>query len=126
VALSKARVHTTLPASDLERAKTFYAEKLGLTPSTETPAGLFYECADGTRFFLFPSRGTASGTHTQIGFSVANIEAEVAELKARGAVLEEYDLPGFKTEGGIATVGALKSAFLKDSEGNLLGVVQLP
>jgi predicted enzyme related to lactoylglutathione lyase len=121
-----ARVHATLPASDFTRAKQFYSDVLGLTPSSETPAGAFYDTGQGTRFLLFPSGGTSSGTHTQIGFSVSDIEAEVAALKARGAVFEEYDSPGFKTVDGIATMGALRSAFLKDSEGNLLGLVQMP
>jgi catechol 2,3-dioxygenase-like lactoylglutathione lyase family enzyme len=126
MALTQARVHTTLPVADLQRAKDFYADRLGLTPSSETPGGAFYDCADGTRFVLFPSRGAASGTHTQLGFAVTDIAAEIAELTSRGVVFEDYDLPGFKTEGGIATVGELRSAFLKDSEGNLLGLVQLP
>jgi catechol 2,3-dioxygenase-like lactoylglutathione lyase family enzyme len=125
MALSQARVHATLPASDLDRAKEFYAQKLGLKPSSESPAGAFYDCADGTRFVLFPSRGTASGTHTQMAFAVDDVKAAVAELKGRDVALEEYDLPGFKTEGGIVTVGGVMSAFLRDSEGNLLGLVQM-
>ncbi len=124
--LSQARVYAVLPASDLERAKDFYARKLGLKPSSETPAGAFYECGDGTRFLLFPSRGAASGLHTQMAFAVADLEAEVADLRSHDVTFQEYDLPGLKTEGGIATVDGVKSAFLKDSEGNLVGVAQLP
>ena len=74
-------VHAALPASDLERAKRFYAEKLGLTPQSEMPGGVFYECGAGTRFLVYPSGGTASGTHTQLGWAVGDIEAEVADLK---------------------------------------------
>ena len=126
MALTEARLHTTLPVSDFARAKDFYAQKLGLTPVSDTPGGAFYETADGNRFLLFPSAGTASGTHTQMGLRVDDIAAEVAGLKDRGVVFEEYDVPGFKTENSIATTGEIKAAFFKDSEGNLLGLVQLP
>src|SRR6266480_513222 len=64
--LSEYPIHTALPATDLERAKRFYADKLGLTPESEGPDGLFYRCGGGTRFLVFPSGGTASGTHTQL------------------------------------------------------------
>jgi catechol 2,3-dioxygenase-like lactoylglutathione lyase family enzyme len=124
--LKDARIHTTLPAADLARARAWYAEKLGLTPVDEQPAGLFYECAGGTRFLLFPSSGRPSGSHTQIGFSVADIVAEVRDLRARGVVFEEYDFPGLKTVDGIADTGPVRSAWFKDSEGNLAGIVQLP
>jgi len=117
-------VHAALPASDLERAKRFYAEKLGLTPQSEMPGGVFYECGAGTRFLVYPSGGTASGTHTQLGWAVGDIEAEVADLKSRGVVFEEYDTPYLKTVNSIASPGPVKSAWFKDSEGNLLGLVQ--
>src|SRR5436309_11017719 len=95
--LANRPIHTTLPAADLERAKRFYTEKLGLTPESEAPGGLFYHCGANTRFLLFPTQSTASGTHTQAGWGVEDIEAEVAELKARGLVFEEYDTPYLKT-----------------------------
>jgi len=122
--LSDARVHAALPATDLDRARRFYADKLGLTPAEESPGGLFYDGAGGTRFLVFPTQGKASGEHTQIGFLVDDVEAEVAELRSRGVVFEEYDVPGLKTVDGIADVGPTRGAWLRDSEGNLLGVVQ--
>lgn len=122
--LANARLHTTLPASDFERAKAFYADRLGLTPATETPAGAFYEIS-GSRIFLFPSSGVASGTHTQVGFAVDDTATTVSELKARGVHFEEYDFPAFDKATSIATVDGVQSAWFKDSEGNLLGVVQL-
>ena len=122
--LSDHPVHPTLPASDIERAKKFYAEKLGLTPESETPAGLFYSTGSSTRFFLFPSSGVASGTHTQMGWSVQDIESEVAALKGRGVVFEEYDYPSLKTVNSIAEIGPTKSAWFKDSEGNLHCIVE--
>ena len=70
--LSDARFEASLPCSDLQRAKSFYAEKLGLSPSDEGPAGAFYAGRGGTRFILFPSSGSASGSHSQMGFMVAD------------------------------------------------------
>lgn len=122
--LSDARVHTTLPASDFARAKAFYTDKLGLTVSQETPGGAFFEFSDGSRFVVFPSAGAASGSHTQMGLTVADVEAEVAGLQAAGVQFEEYDTPTFKTVNGIADLETLKSAFFKDSEGNLIGMVE--
>ncbi|MBV9100225.1 MAG: VOC family protein [Candidatus Dormibacteraeota bacterium] len=123
--LNEAVVHATLPCIDFDRAKAFYAEKLGLSPAEEQPAGAFYDAAGGTRFFLFPSSGAASGSHTQMGFRVNDIEATVRELRGRGVEFESYDFPGFDKETCIASIGGAKSAWFKDSEGNLLGVVQL-
>ena len=118
------RIHATLPATDLQRALAFYEEKLGLTPSEETPGGVMYECAGGSRFALYPTSGVASGAHTQAGWSVADVEAEVAALRAKGVEFIEYDAPGLKTVNGVATFEATKAAWFTDSEGNLLGLVQ--
>jgi catechol 2,3-dioxygenase-like lactoylglutathione lyase family enzyme len=80
-------IHATLPATDLERARRFYTEKLGLTAESEAPEGVFYRSGD-THFLVFPSGGTASGTHTQLSWTVDDIETEVAALKARGVIFE--------------------------------------
>jgi len=117
-------METTLPATDLERARRFYAEKLGLAPESEAPDGALYYRCDGIRFVLFLSQGAASGEHTQAGWIVDDIEAEVAELKARGLAFDEYDTPSLKTVNSVATTGPAKAAWFKDSEGNLLGLVQ--
>lgn len=114
--------HTTLPVQDLDRARAFYADKLGLTPTTEAPGGLFYEFPNG-RFVLFPTSGQPSGSHTQMGWAVDDIDAEVAALRERGVEFEHYD--GLTGEDGIAQTGPNRAAWFKDSEGNLIGVVQL-
>ena len=122
--LSYARYETSLPCSDLERAKSFYADKLGLTPASEQSAGAFYEGRGGTRFILFPSSGSASGSHSQMGFMVADIDAEVRDLKQRGVQFAQYDFSGFDKSTSIADVGGVRAAWFKDSEGKLLGLVQ--
>jgi predicted enzyme related to lactoylglutathione lyase len=125
-------VETRLPAQDLQRARAFYAEKLGLEPSEERPGGLLYRCAHGV-FGLFESAGAPSGTHTQMGWEVEDIDATVAELRRRGVVFEEYDAPGLRTIDGIAEIdgnypskGGVgeRAAWFRDSEGNMLGLGQ--
>jgi catechol 2,3-dioxygenase-like lactoylglutathione lyase family enzyme len=123
--IKEQRSHTTLPAADLGRAKKFYAEKLGLRPSTESPGGLFYVTGGGTRFILYPTPNPTRGGHTQMGFAVQDIERTVSDLQAAGVAFEEYDFPGLKTDRGIAQTGDVRAAWFKDSEGNI-GIVQLP
>jgi len=122
--LQKAVVTACLPVSDLGRAKAFYTEKLGLTPTDETAAGVIFECLGGTRFIIFPSSGSASGTYTQINFDLEDVGDEVKQLKARGVTFEEYDLPGLKTIDGVAEMEVEICAWIKDTEGNLLGLRQ--
>src|SRR5262245_29147538 len=130
--LDRSEVATRLPAQDLERARAFYAEKLGLRPIEERPGGLRYRCGNSW-FALFASAGAPSGNHTQMGFEVDDLEATVAELRRRGVVFEEYDVPGLKTINDIAEVAGNypshggrgeKAAWFRDSEGNLLGIGQ--
>jgi catechol 2,3-dioxygenase-like lactoylglutathione lyase family enzyme len=121
-----------LPAQDLDRARAFYAEQLGLEPVDERPGGLLYRVSSG-EFALFLSAGRASGDHTQMAFEVADVEATVAELRAHGVVFEDYDAPGLRTRDGIADIEGNypskdargeRGAWFRDSEGNLLGLGQ--
>ncbi|MFD9353395.1 VOC family protein [Streptomyces sp. NPDC060031] len=128
--LARGRAASRLPAQDLERARRFYAEKLGLEPVDERPGGLLYRCG-GTEFAVFTSTGASPGTFTQMGWQVDDIEAVVSELKQRGVVFEDVDVPGLRTKDGIAEIegnypskGARgeRGAWFRDSEGNLLGI----
>ena len=123
--LSQARIHATIPAQDLARARTFYEAVLGLVPASVAPGGIFYEADGGSRFLLFPSSGRASGGHTQLGFTVDDIEAEVGALRRQGVTFESYDMPQFDAATSIATFPDIRSAWFKDTEGNLLGMVQM-
>lgn len=122
--LSDSRCHTTLPCTDLERARGFYADKLSLTPIEKAPGGLIYEVAGGTRFILYPAAAGSNGQHTQLGFTTDDIEREVSGLRDRGVHLEEYDYPNLKTVNGIADTPAGRAAWFKDSEGNMIGMIQ--
>ena len=130
--LKDANIATRLPAQDLDRARAYYSSKLDLEPIEERPGGLLYQCGSGY-FALFESSGAPSGTHTQMGWEVDDLQATVAELRRRGVVFEEYDVPGLMTVGGIAEVAGNypskggkgeRAAWFRDSEGNLLGIGQ--
>ena len=82
--LANSRTITKLPAQDLDRARAFYRDRLGLTPVEERDGGLRYVVASG-EFHLFLSTGKASGESTQVGFEVEDIDAVVAELRSRGS-----------------------------------------
>jgi catechol 2,3-dioxygenase-like lactoylglutathione lyase family enzyme len=116
-------MHTALPVSDLERARAFYSEKLGLEVADENPGGLLYRLDGGGEFLLYPS-GNRPGGHTQANINVDDVATLVTQLRSRGVVFEEYDWPGLKTVDGIATTGPHQSAWFKDSEGNLIGLMQ--
>jgi catechol 2,3-dioxygenase-like lactoylglutathione lyase family enzyme len=129
--LDKARVAARLPAQDLGRARAFYSQKLGLEPLEERNGGLLYRAAGG-EFALFESAGSSPGTFTQMAWEVDDLEATVAELRERGVVFEEVDLPGLRTVNGIAEIEGHypskgrgeRAAWFRDSEGNMLGVSQ--
>ena len=123
--LKTATPKAALPVEDLARARTFYEEKLGLTPSREVEGALFYEGNGNSGFLLFPTGGRPSGQHTQMAWFVKDLAATVTELKRRGVRFEEYDFPGLKTIDGIADLGYEKSAWFRDSEGNLLALGEL-
>ena len=129
--LSNAHTVAKLPAQDLERARAFYREKLGLEPVEERVGGLRYVCGE-TEFHLFSSAGAPSGESTQMAFEVENLEATLADLRARGVTFERYDMPGFEMQGDtIAAPDNYPSkgsgelgTFFYDSEGNLIGLAQ--
>jgi catechol 2,3-dioxygenase-like lactoylglutathione lyase family enzyme len=130
--LENAHIAARLPAKDLDRARRFYSEKLGLEPVDERPGGLLYRGATG-EFAIFLSAGESPGTFTQLGWEVEDIDAVVAELRARGVEFEDVDVPGLRTVDGIAEVegnypsknsSGERAAWFRDSEGNLIGVGQ--
>ncbi len=122
--LQNLQVHPTIPVNDLDRAKKFYEEKMGLK-GEESPGGIMYKCGGGTHFLLFKSAGAGQSSGTCAGWMTDDIEAEVKELRGRGLEFEDIDIPGIKTEKGIAAMGDNRAAWFKDSEGNRLGLVQL-
>jgi catechol 2,3-dioxygenase-like lactoylglutathione lyase family enzyme len=128
--LANVPVCATLPTTDLERAKRFYSDALGLSESAvAADGGVFFNAGGGTilRIYERPP-GYTGAEHTVAGFLVEDLTEEMAELRRRGVLFEEYDLPHLKTENGVYTDprrGA-KGCWVKDPDGNILALTQLP
>ena len=119
--LKDSTVAANIPASDLGRARTFYADVLGLTPSGEMPGGLVFTTGGGTDFHLYETEYAGQAGHTIAQWHVADVAAEVAELRERGLAFEHYDLPGIEWDGDVAEMpGEGHAAWFKDSEGNIM------
>lgn len=115
-------IYPVMPAADLERARVFYREKFGLEPTLIKPGMLAYSGPPGYLFQLYESTTAGTSEHTQMGFSTFELDADMALLRSKGIVFEEYDLPGLKTVDGVAILGEDRSAWFKDSEGNIICV----
>lgn len=122
--LQSSPMYSYIPATNVARARKFYEEKVGLKPGREIAGGVVYEFANGTACFLYPTTNAGTSKASQAFWQVADIEREVAELKARGVTFEDYDTPGMKTHNGIATAGGAKSAWFTDTEGNIMALIQ--
>jgi predicted enzyme related to lactoylglutathione lyase len=121
--LSSAPIRAYIPAGKISRARKFYEGTLGLTPKEEFAHGVIYECG-GAEMFLYPTPNAGTSKASQAFWQVEDVEAEVADLKARGVTFEEYDMPGVTMENSIATGGGARTAWFKDTEGNILAVSQ--
>ena len=122
--LKNAPIVPYIPATDVARARRFYEEKVGLVPKQEIAGGVVYECGNGSWIFLYQSAGAGTSQASQAFWQVEDVETEVAQLRAKGVVFEEYDMPGIKTVNGIATGGGARAAWFKDSEGNIMAIIQ--
>jgi catechol 2,3-dioxygenase-like lactoylglutathione lyase family enzyme len=122
--LKDASIVPYIPVANVARARKFYEEKVGLKPREEYAGGVIYECGGGSWVFMYPSAGAGTSKASTAFWTVEDVVKEVADLKARGVVFEEYDMPNLKTVNSIATGGGAKTAWFKDSEGNILAVSQ--
>jgi len=121
--LTTAPIRAYIPASNLQRARRFYEQTVGLDPGERYGGGVIYRCG-GAEVFLYQTGNAGTSKASQAFWQVDDIEAEVADLKARGVVFEEYDMPGIKMKNSIATGGGARTAWFKDSEGNIMAVSQ--
>lgn len=122
--LQSAPLYAYIPAKDVARARRFYEQKLGFKPGRELAGGVTYEFGGGTACFLYPTPNAGSSQASQAFWQVKDIEREVAELKSRGVEFEDYDMPGEKSPSGVITAGGAKAAWFKDSEGNIMALIQ--
>jgi predicted enzyme related to lactoylglutathione lyase len=120
MSLQKSPLYAYLPAADVARARKFYEEKLGFKAGKEIAGGVVYQFGDHTAAFLYPTPNAGTSQASQAFWQVKDVEKEVTELKARGVQFEDY--PG--TKDGIMSAGGAKAAWFKDSEGNILALVQ--
>lgn len=121
--LQDAPMYSYIPAKDVARARKFYEETLGFKPGRETAGGVTYEFGKGTACFLYQTPNAGTSRASQAFWQVEDIEHEVAELKARGVTFEKYDMPTMD-ENGISTDGGAKAAWFKDTEGNIMALIQ--
>ncbi|MGA9531204.1 MAG: VOC family protein [Anaerolineales bacterium] len=124
--LSRLPVSVVVPATDIERAKAFYKDKLGLSLEMEDEGSLMLSAGEGTGLFVYLRPGGQPAEHTVAGWRVPDIESAVDELGERGVEFEQYDMPGLKTnDRGIASMEDPKAAWFKDSEGNILSINEM-
>jgi catechol 2,3-dioxygenase-like lactoylglutathione lyase family enzyme len=119
--LERAEFVAMLPVADIERAAGWYRDKLGFEPTSRDAGGAHYRVGPA-RFDLYVTQYAGTAQHTQAGWMVDDVERTVEEMRRRGVVFEEYDVPGLKTVDGIADLGYERAAWFKDSEGNILAV----
>ena len=122
--LGNAPVTTMLPVMDMNRARRFYEDQLGLRPLGSSPDGKFKYACGGALLALFPKPEGTRAEHTAVSFQVKNIESEIAELQSRGVTFEDYDFPDLKTVDHVCVLGSEKAAWFKDTEGNYLCIHQ--
>lgn len=121
--LQKFPMYSYIPVKDSRRAREFYEGKLGFKPGEDLGDGVTYEFAGGTACFLYPTPNAGTSKASQAFWKVDDIERLVAELKKRGVRFEDYDMPG-KDENGIVTDSGVKAAWFKDTEGNIMALIQ--
>jgi len=123
--LGNSRVHPVLLATDLEKAREFYHDKLGLEILVENDKRMEFRCGGGTKLAVSLSTTGTADSQTQIGWEVEDLRAELDEIRSRGVTVEDYDLPGLKTENGIADVGFALMAWIIDPGKNALAIIEL-
>ena len=117
-------VTPVLLAKDLAAAREFYHDKVGLEIITENDEAIVFRCGGGTHIDVTKSTVGTADEQTQVSWQVPDVRAEVADLRARGVRVEDYDIPGLKTEDGIADLGFAWAAWIVDPGGNALGIME--
>ena len=117
-------IYVYIPVRDLARARKFYEGTLGFRPKRETSEGVVYEFGANTACFVYPTANAGTSRASQAFWEVDDVEREVAELKARGVKFEDYDMPGDRSPSGVVTAGGAKAAWFKDTEGNILAIIE--
>jgi predicted enzyme related to lactoylglutathione lyase len=117
-------MYAYIPAKDLARARQFYETKVGLRPGEVRNGGVVYAFGRGTACFLYPTPNAGTSQASQAFWSVEDVDGLIVALKARGVVFENYDMPGERSPAGAITYGGAKAAWFKDSEGNIMALIE--
>ncbi|MGZ8600766.1 MAG: VOC family protein [Actinomycetota bacterium] len=123
--LKDGQAAATIAVTDIDRARAFYADTLGYSVQQEDPGGILFQAGQGTAFFVYPSTFAGTNKATAMSVNVADFDATVADLRGKGIEFIEYDLPGLKTENGIASTGDGSIAWFADPDGNIIAVTQM-
>lgn len=118
-------IDVVLLATDLESSKQFYAGKLGLEILNESEEAITYRCGGDSQLAVTKSTTGTADEQTQAGWRVHDLAAEIAELRARGVEIQDYDMPGLTTVDGVADLGFALIAWIVDPHGNALAIMQL-
>jgi len=118
-------LYTVLPAQDLERARGFYHDKLGMEPEGTLDGMLMYRVGPAGRFALYETSNAGTAQNTQMCLISDDLAADMARLREAGLAFEEYDFPGMKTVDGVLDSGESRTAWFRDSEGNFVCLSQL-
>ncbi|MFF9852342.1 VOC family protein [Streptomyces litmocidini] len=121
--LSDSPIAAIIPVNDMNRAKQFYSETLGLTLTKESSEDVRFETG-GTTIGLYETPYGGKAEHTLASWKVADLDAEMSTLRSKGVTFEDYDLPGIKTVDGVVESDTMRGAWFKDSEGNVLCVME--
>jgi catechol 2,3-dioxygenase-like lactoylglutathione lyase family enzyme len=125
MSLTTSTIATMLPVTDTDRAKEFYADRLGLPFEGSNSMGeMRFGLAHGDSLVLLPREAGSQSKSTAVSWEVGDVEKEMAELEARGVTFEDYDLPGLKTVNHIAEMDGDKAAWFLDPDGNVLCIHQ--
>lgn len=125
--LSDCRVEAAMAVSDLDSAKRFYEEQLGLVGGEEEEQGVRYPCGEGTRLFVYLAPENAGKSPATIaGWFVDDLDKTMDELGSRGVIFERYDQPGLETdERGVFDAGQFRAAWVKDPDGNTMAMTEV-
>jgi catechol 2,3-dioxygenase-like lactoylglutathione lyase family enzyme len=123
--LGDSPIHPVLLSKDLSETRSFYHDKLGLEILSESEEEVTFRCGGGSRLAVTKSTTGTADSQTQAGWEVPDLRAEVEDVRARGVKIEEYDMPGLKTEDGIADIGFAWMAWIVDPGGNALAIMEI-
>lgn len=118
-------IHATVASSGLERSRKWYKEILGLEPDQNDAGGFWINFSGETWLHVYKTGSAGTAKNTIAGITVQNIESVMETLKSRGLKFEDYDMPGLKTQNGLATFESSKAAWFKDPDGNTFEISEV-